>query len=142
MVRQITSEDVAVGIELHNTSDLPEWFKYPARLQSVVNEGLVDFHPWHMLSQDAAIRWFAGLRKRFPDVELFPFAQRTDGDEIACFERITPGSVVVFEDFNRPLHFNKRFSSFEDWVRSAIEDMLIFEDEGCVWIPPEKRVRS
>ena len=69
-----------------------------------------------------------------------PFARRNDCDGIACFERDAPGSIVVFEDF-QGMSFpeNRRFSSFEDWVRSAIEDMLTFEDEGCVWPSPEER---
>jgi hypothetical protein len=126
-------------IEVLRNDELPEWFAYPARLRSVVNQGLADFHPWHLLRPETALVRLKGLSGRFPDVNLLPFARRTDGDEIARFLESELGSGVVFEDFNQPFRINKRFPSFEDWVRAAIEDMLTFEADSYVWFPLEQR---
>ena len=122
-------------MELLSREELSEWFKYPAIFLSVVNQGLIDFHPWHMLSREHAKTRSSSIRERHPDLEVVPFAWRSDSDIIACFERAHPEGVFVFEDFQPSVH-GKRYGSFEDWVHAAIDDMLSLEPQGSIWTAP------
>jgi hypothetical protein len=122
-------------LELLNSNELPEWFEYPPVFVTIVNQGLIDFHPWHMLHREKAILRLNGLGQRFPELEILPFAIRTDSDFVACFERGHGNGVTVLKDFAQPRTSIRRFASFHEWVRSAIEDMLSFEPEGSIWTP-------
>ncbi len=121
-------------MELLKAEELPEWFQYPAIFLTVINQGLVDFHPWHVIPREAALVRLNGLRRRYPNRHIVPFAQRTDCDDVACFDRLLPGGVLVLHDFAQSGWEKPRtYGSFKDWVRAAIEDMLSFEPEGAVW---------
>lgn len=123
-------------IELLDKNEVPEWFTYPSLFLTIVNQGLVDFHPWHVLDRDNAKVRLKGLSQRFPDMHLVPFAARTDCDFVACFLRGDLNGVVVLKDFSQPRKVLQRYDSIQDWVRAAIEDFLAFEPEGGVWTPP------
>lgn len=115
-------------IQLPAKEEIPQWLSYPGALLRVADLGLANLHPWLIMSRDQVLARLEGLRKRYPGRELVPFARRLDCDDLACFERSSPGTVVVIHDFASSGWENrKNFSSFEDWFRSAIDDMLTFE---------------
>lgn len=124
-------------IELLRSDEVPGWFTYPTHFRSIVNQGLVDFHPWHMLPRENALIRLKWISQELPKLELVPFASRVDWGFDACFERGSGDSVMEIVADERPYRVHKRFPSFEDWVRSAIEDTLTFEVDGVVWEPPD-----
>lgn len=123
-------------IELLCSDEVPAWFKYSARFRSVVNQGLVDFHPWHMLPRENAVLRLKWITAELPGMQLVPFASRLDCGLEACFEKDNAGVVQIVAD-ERPYRVHQVFPSFEDWIRAAIEDTLSFEVDGHVWTPPE-----
>ena len=70
---------------------------------------------------------FLGLRNRYPDRLLVPFAVRQDNDDVACWD-IDQGNVAVVHDFASP-GWERRgeFPGFYDWLRQAIEDLIEFD---------------
>jgi hypothetical protein len=106
--------------DLLNRSELPSWFIYPSEFLNVVNDGVVDIGPWQFLTGQWLRVRILGLRKRFPDRELVPFARRLDSDDVACWDGHSLGAVSVVHDFCAP-GWEKResFDSFAAWYQSA-----------------------
>jgi hypothetical protein len=108
--------------------DRPAWFQYPAPFLRTVDTGLLQFRPWKILDGDSSAGRMAGLKERFPMRDLFPFALRTDCDDVACWERGDLDRVVVIHDFADPgWEQTAVFETFWDWLRSALEDFIDFE---------------
>lgn len=115
---------------LLNPEELPSWFSYSEEFLRIINQGLLDFDPWIVL-QGAQLRTrFLGMKGRFPDRELVPFARREDNDDVACWDKNKPGWVVVIHDFSSPGHENKNeLDSFWDWLRDALEATIEYDGE-------------
>jgi hypothetical protein len=62
------------------TENLPEGFSYPSEFLRIVDLGLVDLEPWWIFDGDLLKIRYEGLRKRFPDRSLVPFARRQDNE--------------------------------------------------------------
>jgi hypothetical protein len=115
-------------IELMDDKNRPSWFQYPEPFLRLVETGLVLFRPWTLLDGQFSASRMAGLKQRFPGRDLFPFALRTDCDDVACWEKGTPDKVVVVHDFADPGWERVAvFEKFWDWFRSAIEGFIDFE---------------
>lgn len=115
--------------ELLDTADLPADFQYPSEFLRVVDLGLVRLEPWFILMGDLPRRHNQGLRERYPNRHLVPFARGQDNDDIACWDLDQgAGAVVTVHDFASPGWETKaEFSCFDDWLRQAVEDLLSFE---------------
>jgi hypothetical protein len=108
--------------------DLPDWFRYPAPFLRTVETGLGQFRPWKILEGVYSASRREGLKERFPARDLFPFALRTDCDDVACWERGNLDRIVIIHDFADPgWEQVAEFEIFWDWLRSAIEDFIDFE---------------
>jgi len=108
--------------------ELPHGFRYPPQFLRVVHADLTDPEPWHLLSGNRLRTRFAGLRDRFPERNLLPFARRQDNDDVACFVPSSDAAVHVIHDFaSSGWERRATFVSFDDWFRQAIEDFLNFE---------------
>ncbi len=112
--------------DLLGPAELPPGFAYPHEFLRVVDLGLVNLEPWWIFDGAPLRDRVVGLRKRFPDRVLVPFARREDNDDVACWEGAPP-RVVVIHDFASP-GFEDRggFADFNDWLRQAIEDLIAF----------------
>ncbi|AHZ51567.1 hypothetical protein FNE58_08345 [Bacillus thuringiensis] len=77
------------------------------------------------MESEQATNIYSGMKKRYPNRKLIPFAKRFDNDDTACFE-IDKGSKVQFihdftcEGFER----RKEFDDFWDWVECAMKEMI------------------
>lgn len=116
--------------DLLSSSDLPAGFLYPPLFIRTVESGLVDLDPWYILQGDELVRRFVGLRQRYADRELVPFARRGDRDDVACFDIDGAGEAIsVIEDFSPPgFEQHETYPNFGDWLRSAVNDFIEFED--------------
>jgi hypothetical protein len=115
--------------DLLSIEELPRGFWYPPAFVRVVELGLMDLEPWHLLEGGPLRERHAGLAKRFPARDLVPFARRQDNDDIACWEpsRGTE-KVVVVHDFASPgWEERAEYPGFYDWLRQAVEDLIDFE---------------
>ena len=112
--------------DLLGPAELPPGFAYPREFLRVVELGLVNLEPWWIFDGAPLRDRVAGLRTRFPDRVLVPFARREDNDDVACWASAPP-RVVVIHDFASP-GFEDRggFADFNGWLRQAVEDLIAF----------------
>ena len=115
--------------DLLSVGDLPEGFAYPPEFIRVVELGLIDLEPWHVLEGGQLRERFRGLAERYPARTLVPFACRQDNDDVACWDLgIGEGAVVIVHDYASPGWESRgRFADFSGWLRQAIEDLIAFE---------------
>jgi hypothetical protein len=109
---------------LLSVDDLPGGFEYPAEFIRVVELGLINLEPWWIF--DGELLWdrMTGLRERYPDRRLVPFARREDNDDVACWD-LGQGDVVTVHDFASPgWEQRARFPDFNAWLRQAVEDLI------------------
>ena len=110
--------------------DLPSDFTYPADFVWVVRRRLIDVEPWTVLQGEALMGKLYGLRKRYPDSPLVPFARRIDNDDVACWDAGLPDArVVVIHDWASPgWERRAQFKSFTAWFLQAVADCLELGD--------------
>ena len=93
----------------------------------VVELGLTNLEPWHIVFGDRLRTRFEGVRKRYPSRRVVPFALRQGSDDLAAFV-VGSYEVIILHDFASPGYESRRtFDSFFGWFRAAIEDMIDFE---------------
>jgi hypothetical protein len=103
----------------------PAWLDYPRSFCRIVDQGLVNITPWHVLDSQGALERFRGLAKRYPARDLFPLAYRQDNDDIACWAKGHGEKVFIVHDFASPGWEDE--DSFDDvwsWFRAAIEETI------------------
>lgn len=115
-------------IDLFLNEELPAGFNYPRQFEHIVELGLLDLEPWYVLQGKALRDTRAGLSQRYPERRLVPFARRQDNDDVACWQASESDSVFVIHDFaSVGWEQSASFSSFYDWLRQAIEDLIEFD---------------
>lgn len=77
---------------------LPCGFSYPSAIEKLASLGLTNFGNWAFFEAEAAYQRMNGLRERYPQRALVPFARRFDNDDIACLAE-EPGKVYIIHDF-------------------------------------------
>ena len=114
---------------LMDVGSLPDGFEYPRQFIRVVELGLTDLEPWHILEGEHLWDRDEGLKIRYPTRVLVPFAERQDNDDVACWEPLVGDGVVIVHDFASPGWESRRprFASFYDWLRQAVEDLILFD---------------
>lgn len=116
-------------MEILDPKGIPDWLSYPREYLRLIEQNIVEFLPWHLLNSKLAQLRYEGLKSRYPNRHLFAFAARRDNDDIACWESGKPGRVLIIHDFaSEKFADRKEFASFWDWFRSAIEEMIAFEN--------------
>jgi hypothetical protein len=105
-------------------AELPECFAYPAEFLRVVGLGLTNLEPWSIFDGDSLRTRAVGLRERYPERRLIPFARRGDNDDVACWD-LEQGDVVIVHDYADPgWEQRERFPDFHTWLRRAVEDLI------------------
>src|SRR5580704_8691327 len=111
--------------DLLTPKEVPNWFTYPHSFIRIVDSGLAVFKPWRILKQPHISSRMRGLRERFPDRGLIPFALRMDCDDVACWEQGEMPRVVIVHDLASPgWERRKGFDDVAQWLRAAIDDFL------------------
>ena len=80
-------------MEIYDVSKVYQEFNYPKEFLKIVELNLVDFDFWYLMSKEQVEKRIKGLKERYPDRELVPFARRDDSDDIACFDIFFQSSV-------------------------------------------------
>ena len=107
--------------------ELPQRFLYPEEFERIVNQNLIDLTPWHILSGELLKSKYEGLKQRYPNSSLVPFAQRQDNDDVACWKEEDPEKVFIVHDYaSEGWEKRRTFSSFWDWFKSVVDDMSEF----------------
>ena len=85
---------------------------------------------WYLMTKEQVEIRIIGLKNRYPERQLVPFARRDDGDDIACFEIGKGNKVQIVHDFaSAGYEQRKEYDCFWDWFKDAVEEM-IKEDES------------
>lgn len=107
------------------SEDLPDGFTYPREFQRLIECGLVNLEPWQILTGQDLRQKLAGLTERYPRRSLVPFAQRQDNDDVACWDTLQPGSVLIVHDFASPgWELQGQFPDTRAWLRQAFADFV------------------
>ena len=115
------------SVKLLESSDLDVPMRLPVGLLRLVEQGVVDLAPWHIMPRELARKRMDGLRQRYTK-KYVPFARRQDNDDLACLDPEHQDQIVVIHDFaSEGFEMRRSYESFWDWFRSAIEDMILFE---------------
>lgn len=112
--------------DLLTIADLPQGFDYPAQFVRVVELGLTQLEPWWIIEGDLLRDRHRGLKSRYPDRRLVPFAVRQDRDDVACFDTDSRNVVVIHDFTDAGWEKRANFDGFNDWLRQAIEDLIEF----------------
>lgn len=106
----------------------PAWLDYPPAFVRLVQQGLIDLTPWHIMTGEQALERACGLATRYPARSLFPFAFRQDTDDVACWTMGLGEQVMVIHDFASPgWEIEVEHNDTWSWFRSAVEDMIDWE---------------
>jgi hypothetical protein len=106
----------------------PDWVEYPRAYLRLVNQGLVQLTPWHILEGGSALERFKGLAARYPARVLFPFAYRQDNDDVACWEKGAGEKVLIVHDFASPgFEDEGTFGDVWSWFRAAVEETISWD---------------
>lgn len=108
---------------LLNQEELPKWFEYPTEALLLVDQNLLDFDPWIILTDSRLRERYTGVKDRYPSRNIIPFARREDNDDLACFNK--EHKIVVIHDF-ASAGFEGGIEEFEfwNWFRKMVEDMI------------------
>ncbi|QVK19512.1 hypothetical protein KHQ81_00615 [Mycoplasmatota bacterium] len=108
--------------------DLPNGFEYPQSYYRIINLNLVDFDVWYLLWDERLINRYNGLKTRYPNRSLIPFAKRDDNDDIACFELGKGEGVFIIHDFASPGYEERQiFEDIFEWLKYTIVEMKNFD---------------
>ena len=95
----------------------------------IVELNLVDFDFWYLMSKEQVEKRIKGLKERYPDRELVPFARRDDSDDIACFDIKKNSKVQIIHDFaSAGYEQRKEYNTFWEWFKEAIQEMIDEEE--------------
>ena len=105
-------------------------FKYPASFYKIIDLNLVHFDLWNIMYSDEVEERIKGLKERYPNRKLIPFARRDDNDDIACFEVGKGEKVQIIHDFaSEGYEQRKEYNDFWAWLEDAISEMIEFNRE-------------
>lgn len=100
-------------------------YKYPESYERLVELDLVNFDIWFLMESEQATNIYSGMKKRYPNRKLIPFAKRVDNDDTACFEIGKGSKVQLIHDFaSEGFEQRKEFDDFWDWVECAMKEMI------------------
>lgn len=100
-------------------------FKYPESYTKIIELNLVDFDYWYIMSEEQALKRLAGLRQRYPERYLVPFARRDDNDDIACFDLSEPEKVQIIHDFASSGYEQRRtYEDLWEWLQEAVNELI------------------
>ena len=117
-------------VELMNQDELPKGFHYPIELRKIMQLGLVNMGVWIIMDKDLAKVRMLEMKRRY-NRDLVPFAQRIDGDDLACYE-VGSECVHHIQDYECPgTEEITVFPNTWEWLRSAINDMIEYEEIEC-----------
>lgn len=103
-----------------NSNLLPE-------LEYLLESDIKIMKPWQFVTGERRVLSNEGFKKRFPESRVYVFAVKTDCDDVACLDLESRKSIYIVHDYsNTGWETKEHFSSFWDWFRRAVEDMIDF----------------
>lgn len=102
-------------------------FKYPEEFLRIIELNLIDYDRWYIMSEKHVLSKISGLKKRYPNRKLIPFAKRVDNNDVACFEIEKEGTVQIIHDFSLSgYEQTDQYDSFWLWFQDSINELIEF----------------
>lgn len=109
-------------------------FSYPEEFLYIIDLNLINFEIWSFFSYESALSRMKGLKTRYPEGKVVPFAKRNDNDDIACFD-IETREVFVIHDFSCDGYKNRKvYRDFQTWFKVCIDDMFEYIHEEIAYL--------
>ena len=100
-------------------------YRFPIKYQSFIELGVSDFGYWYLIPNEQLNSRIIGLKQRYPDRKLIPFARRDDCDDIACFDVDIPDKVLIIHDFAKNgYELKKTYNDLSEWFQDVIGELL------------------
>ncbi|MFW7369195.1 hypothetical protein [Vagococcus fluvialis] len=100
---------------------------YPKGFKKILDLNLIDFDIWFIMESDFASKVELGLKTRYPERNLIPFAKKSDCDDLACFEFNKEKPIQIIHDFaSNGWEQRKELDTIWEWLEIAIEDLIEF----------------
>ncbi|MDA1476178.1 hypothetical protein [Bacillus changyiensis] len=100
-------------------------FYYPKSFRKAIELNLLDFDLWYIMNEERVLERLKGLKNRYPNRNLIPFARRDDNDDIACFEIGKGEKVEIIHDFaSRGYEQRTEYNDFWAWLVEATREMV------------------
>lgn len=102
-------------------------FKYPEEFLKIIELNLMDYDRWYIMSEKHVLSKISGLKKRYPNRKLIPFARRVDNNDVACFEIGKEGVIQIIQDFALSGHEQLgQYTNFWLWFQESINELIEF----------------
>lgn len=117
-------------MELFSVKKYYQEFAYPESFLKILELNLLDYDVWYIMPKEQVETRIKGLKQRYPNRRLVPFARRDDSDDIACFEVGQDGRVFIIHDFaSEGYEQRKIYEDFWEWFKDAIQEMINYNEE-------------
>ena len=117
-------------MELFDVKKYYDKFDYPEKFLKVLELNLLDYDVWYMMTKEQVETRIIGLKQRYLNRKLIPFARRDDSDDIACFEDGQDEKVFIIHDFSSEgFEQRKIYEDFWEWFKDAIQEMIDYNEE-------------
>ncbi|MBP3800972.1 MAG: hypothetical protein J6I85_02920 [Clostridia bacterium] len=99
-------------------------FAYPEAYYKILELNLTNFDYWYFIpDEDIEVR-IEGMKKRYPNRKLVPFARRGDNDDVACFEIGKGETVQIIHDFaSSGYEQREEYKNIWLWLKAAIKEL-------------------
>ena len=115
-------------IELLEEYERPNNFVYPKAIYKLLELNLTDFDVWYFMDKESVKIRLEGLRERYPERSLVPFARRDDCEDVACFEVGKGEKVFIVHDFaSSGWEQREIYENVWEWFKDVIDTMIEFE---------------
>jgi hypothetical protein len=120
-------------IELIPSDILPANFEYPKEFKWLISNGIYLWRPWIIESGRSLLIRYEGLKERYPNRNLIPFASRLDCDDVACWDLTFPEKISLIHDFAKsPFEQVGWHENFWEWFKATITDTIEFAKKDLI----------
>ncbi len=114
---------------MYGDESIPADFIVPREYLALQSARVDEIGPWFFPGEQSLEMRIRGLRERYPEAVLLPFAKRMDNDDIACWTPPFP-TVCVLHDFSTwGWERRREFPDIRSWLHWAVDDIL----DATIW---------
>lgn len=100
-------------------------YGYPEGMEYFTKRNITTIGNWDILDSDNLEIKLRGIRDRYQNEKLLPFACHEITDDVACFEEESGNKVFIIHDYSYPgKEKGKIFSCVEDFVKDALAEWV------------------
>lgn len=110
---------------MFNINDLYPGFKYPDAYYKIIELNLTNFDYWYFIPDTNLEIRAIGMKERYPNRKLIPFARRGDNDDVACFEIGKGETVQIIHDFaSSGYEQREEYANIWLWLKEALNVLI------------------